>query len=72
MEKARSDGIPRAFDHFTKKHEVADIEYKSVKILDSTNYNSTLKENRFVLVEYYSPNCGHCTRFAKDYDNVAS
>lgn len=72
VEKARSDALPRAFDHFTKKHEVADIEYESVRMLDAGSYNSTLQENRFVLVEYYSPHCGHCTRFAKDYDRVAA
>ncbi len=40
--------------------------------LTAENYNQTLADNRYVFVEYYSPNCGHCVRFAPEYEKLAT
>ncbi|KAF9971297.1 hypothetical protein BGZ65_010516, partial [Modicella reniformis] len=42
-----------------------------VVVLDSTNYESALKDGQPWLVEYYAPWCGHCKALAPIYENVA-
>lgn len=43
----------------------------AVTILNSKNFDSSLKEGDAWLIEFYAPWCGHCTRFASTYDQVA-
>lgn len=40
--------------------------------LNAETYNSTLQNNKYVFVEYYSPNCGHCVSFAPEYEKLAA
>jgi len=40
--------------------------------LNNENYKSTLENNKFVFVEYYSATCGHCVRFAPEYEELAT
>lgn len=40
--------------------------------LTADTYNQTLKDNKYVFIEYYSPNCGHCVRFAPEYEKLAT
>lgn len=42
-----------------------------VKLTNET-HNSTIENNKIVLVEYYSKNCGHCIKFAKEYEELAT
>ena len=53
-------------------HKPSKIEYVNVIKLTNETYNDTLKNNKFVFVEYYSPSCGHCARFAPDYEKLAT
>ena len=41
-------------------------------MLTSETYNSTLSENDHVLIEYYSPTCGHCVNLAPEYEKLAT
>lgn len=44
---------------------------KGVIKLDSRNFDSSIRDGNVWLVEFYAPWCGHCTRFAPTYENVA-
>jgi thioredoxin-like negative regulator of GroEL len=40
--------------------------------LTPTNFNSVLNNNENVLVEFYSPQCGHCIEFEPEYNKLAT
>lgn len=40
--------------------------------MNNETYQSTLENNKFVFVEYYSATCGHCVRFAPEYEELAT
>lgn len=42
-----------------------------VVALDSTTYESALKDGQPWLIEYYAPWCGHCKALAPIYEKVA-
>jgi len=46
-------------------------EKRGVIVLDAKNFDSSLRDGRAWLIEFYAPWCGHCTRFAAAYETVA-
>ncbi|KAL9184722.1 hypothetical protein ACHAXT_012692 [Thalassiosira profunda] len=44
---------------------------RGVLQLDSRTFDSSLRDGKVWLVEFYAPWCGHCTRFASTYELVA-
>jgi thiol-disulfide isomerase/thioredoxin len=66
LEKFHSDSKEKGDDSGAKK-----VEYKEVEQLTVDTYKETLANNDYVLVEYYSPKCGHCIRFAGEYEALA-
>jgi protein disulfide-isomerase A1 len=43
-----------------------------VQELTKANFMTTLALNPVTMVEYYAPWCGHCKKFASDYEDIAA
>lgn len=71
IEDSQNGKLEKYIDTETEKKE-NEIKYENVNKLNAETYNSTLQNNKYVFVEYYSPNCGHCVRFAPEYEKLAA
>lgn len=48
------------------------VDEKDVAVLKESNFSDVVSKNRYVLVEFYAPWCGHCQRLVPEYAAAAT
>eukprot|EP00569_Conticribra_weissflogii_P000735 CAMPEP_0171354442 /NCGR_PEP_ID=MMETSP0878-20121228/44709_1 /TAXON_ID=67004 /ORGANISM="Thalassiosira weissflogii, Strain CCMP1336" /LENGTH=263 /DNA_ID=CAMNT_0011860415 /DNA_START=597 /DNA_END=1388 /DNA_ORIENTATION=- len=55
----------------SKSTTLASAAAGGVIVLNAKNFDSSLRDGKVWLIEFYAPWCGHCSRFAPAYEQVA-
>ncbi|GAA0169643.1 chaperone [Lithospermum erythrorhizon] len=48
------------------------VDEKDVVVLNATNFDQVIQNNKYVMVEFYAPWCGHCQSLAPEYAAAAT
>uniref|UniRef100_A0A5B7AU23 Protein disulfide-isomerase n=1 Tax=Davidia involucrata TaxID=16924 RepID=A0A5B7AU23_DAVIN len=62
--------VPSGLDH--EAYSQPEIDEKDVVVLKEGNFSEFIEKNRYVMVEFYAPWCGHCQALAPEYAAAAT
>lgn len=59
-------------DESGSEYAIPEVDEKDVVVLKERNFTDVIEGNKYVLVEFYAPWCGHCQSLAPEYAAAAT